>query len=86
MQNRNGDQVSAQISVAGKVDFSGGSFRKDTPFCLKNDGETAVTLEVNLWGMPEGEFISTRFETGCSAEIIREVKATGLTNALVWGY
>lgn len=53
MQNRNGDQVSAQISVAGKVDFSGGSFRKDTPFCLKNDGETAVTLEVNLGGCPK---------------------------------
>ena len=86
MQNRNGDQVSAQISVAGKVVFSGGNFRKDTPFCLKNDGDTAVTLEVNLWGMPEGEFISTRFETGWNPEIIREVKATSLTNALVWGY
>ena len=35
MQNRNGDLVSAQISVAGTVDFSGGNFRKDTPFCLK---------------------------------------------------
>jgi hypothetical protein len=53
MQNRNGDQVSAQISVAGKVDFSGGSFRKDTPFCLKNDGETAVTLEVTFGGCPK---------------------------------
>ena len=58
MENRNGDLVSAQISVAGNVDFSGGNFRKDTPFCLKNDGEAAVVLEVNLWGMPEGEFIS----------------------------
>ena len=27
MQNRNGDQVSAQISVAGKVDF----FRRQLP-------------------------------------------------------
>lgn len=48
MQNRNGDLVSAQISVAGTVDFSGGNFKMDTPFCLKNDGETAVVLEVNL--------------------------------------
>ena len=38
MENRNGDLVSAQISVAGNVDFSGGNFRMDTPFCLKNDG------------------------------------------------
>ena len=50
MENRNGDLVSAQISVAGNVDFSGGNFRMDTPFCLKNDGEAAVVLEVNLWG------------------------------------
>ena len=42
MENRNGDLVSAQISVAGNVDFSGGNFRMDTPFCLKNDGEVAV--------------------------------------------
>ena len=42
MENRNGDLVSAQISVAGNVDFSGGNFRMDTPFCLKNDGEAAI--------------------------------------------
>ena len=35
MQNRNGDLVSAQISVAGTVDFSGGNFRMDTPFLLE---------------------------------------------------
>lgn len=86
MENRNGDLVSAQISVAGKVDFSGGNFRKDTPFCLKNDSEAAVVLEVNLWGMPEGEFISTRFETGWNPEIIREIKKTSLTGSLIWGY
>lgn len=86
MTNRNGDLVSAQVSVAGKVDFSGGNFRKDTPFCLKNDGEAAVVLEVNLWEMPEGEFISTRFETGWNPEIIREIKATSSTTALIWGY
>ena len=53
---------------------------------MKNDGETAVTLEVNLWGMPEGEFISTRFETGWNPEIIREIKKTSVATALVWGY
>lgn len=86
MQNRNGDLVSAQISVAGTVDFSGGNFKMHTPFCLKNDGETAVVLEVNLWGMPEGKFISTRFETGWNPEIIREIKKTSSATALVWGY
>lgn len=86
MENRNGDLVSAQISVAGNVDFSGGNFQKDTPFCLKNDGEAAVVLEVNLWGMPEGEFISTRFETGWNPEIIREIKETSSATALIWGY
>lgn len=55
-------------------------------FCLKNDGEAAVVLEVNLWGMPEGEFISTRFETGWNPEIIREIKETSSATALIWGY
>lgn len=87
MQNRNGDLVSAQISVIGKVEFSDGqNFKKDTPFCIKNDGDTAVVLEVNLWGMPEGAFIATRFETGWNPEIVREIKATSQTNALLWGY
>ncbi len=86
MQNRNGDLVSAQISVAGKVDFSGGNFKKDVPFCVKNDGETAIELEVNLWGMEPGEFIKTRFEIGWNPEIVREIKTTSQTNALIWGY
>ncbi len=85
MTNRNGDLVSAQISVAGPVAFNGGRFRLDTPFCVKNDGE-AVMLEVNLWGMPEGEFITTRFETGWNPEIVREIKETSQTIALIWGY
>lgn len=86
MDNRNGDKVSAQVSVMGSVSFDGGNFRKDTPFCVKNDGEAAVVLEVNLWGMPEGEFISTRFETGWNPEIVREIKQTSIKTALLWGY
>lgn len=86
MVNRNGDLVSAQVSVAGPVKFDGGGFRLDTPFCVKNDGEAAVFLEVNLWGMPEGEFITTRFETGWNPEIIREIKSTSQKTALIWGY
>ncbi|MBD5228874.1 MAG: hypothetical protein HDS69_02365 [Bacteroidales bacterium] len=86
MTNRNGDLVSAQVSVGGPVTFDGGNFRKDVPFCVKNDGEAAVVLEVNLWGMPEGEFITTRFETGWNPEIVREIKATSSKTALIWGY
>ena len=85
-QNRNGDVVSAQVSVAGVVDFANGSFKKDAPFCIKNDGEAAVVLEVNLWGMPEGEFITTRFETGWNPEIVREIKKTSINATLLWGY
>ena len=88
MQNRNGDLVSAQISVIGNVEFPNGeNFKKDVPFCVKNDGETAVFLEVKLWGMPEdADFIQTRFETGWTPEIVREIKVTNQTNALLWGY
>lgn len=85
-QNRNGDVVSAQVSVAGVVDFANGNFKKDAPFCIKNDGEAAVVLEVNLWGMPEGVFISTRFETGWNPEIVREIKKTSINATLLWGY
>lgn len=87
MENRNGDLTSPQISVMGTITFTDNeNFKKDTPFCIKNDGEAAVVLEVNLWGMPEGEFIATRFETGWNPEIVREVKTTSQTNALLWGY
>ena len=85
-QNRNGDVVSAQVSVIGNVDFAKGNFKKDVPFCIKNDGDAAVILEVNLWGMPKGEFISTRFETGWNPEIVREIKKTSINATLLWGY
>lgn len=87
MNNRNGDLVSAQISVAGAIEFTGtDNFKKDVPFCIKNDGDTAVTFEVNLWGMPEGEFVQTRFDTGWNPEIVREVKYQSSLTGLIWGY
>ena len=86
MTNRNGDQVSAQVSVIGPVNFDGGNFRKRYPLCVKNDGEAAVVLEVNLWGMPEGEFIATRFEMGWNPEIVREIKQQVRKPPLLWGY
>lgn len=86
MTNRNGDVVSAQVSVIGAIDITSGNFSKDTPFCVKNDGETAVTLEVNLWGMEPGVFVSTRFEVGWNPEIVREIKQSSTTAPLIWGY
>lgn len=85
MINRKGDAVSAQISDMGAVVFTDGEpFRLGQPFCLKNDGECPVFLEVNLWGMPRGKYISTRFECGWNPEIINEIKPTA-AKGLFWG-
>ena len=55
MLNRQGDTVSAQISAMGAVTFENGQpFSLGRPFNLKNDGEAACFLEVNLWGCPGG--------------------------------
>lgn len=85
MENRNGDLVSAQISVAGNVDFSGGNFRMDTPL-LKKRWRSGDSIGSKPLGNAEGEFISTRFETGWNPEIIREIKETSSATALIWGY
>lgn len=47
---RGGETVSAQIGRIGPIEgLSTGNFKmEDTPFNIKNDGETAVVLEVNL--------------------------------------
>ena len=85
MLNRQGDTVSAQISAMGAVTFENGQpFSLGRPFNLKNDGEAACFLEVNLWGMPPGQYVNTRFETGWNPEIIKEIKPTAATR-LLWG-
>jgi hypothetical protein len=73
---RGGEAVSAQIGAIGVIaDLGTQNFRKeDTPFNVKNDGGAAVLLEVNLWGMPEGEFVKTRFDPGWNPEIVREIR------------
>lgn len=86
---RGGEAVSPQIGSIGVIDnLNNGNFKnEDTPFNVKNDGETAVVLEVNLWGMEPGVFVSTRFEVGWNPEIVREIRQTSLANlALKWGY
>ncbi|NCB42922.1 MAG: hypothetical protein EOM59_09910 [Clostridia bacterium] len=85
---RGGEVVSAQIGKIGAVTgLDSGNFKmEDAPFNIKNDGEAAVELEVNLWGMEPGEFVKTRFEVGWNPEIIREIKQTSINATLVWGY
>lgn len=85
---RGGETVSAQIGTIGPIEgLSTGNFKmEDTPFNIKNDGETAVVLEANLWGMEPGKFVATRFEIGWNPEIVREIKQTSINATLVWGY
>lgn len=85
---RGGETVSAQIGRIGPIEglSTGNSKMEDTPFNIKNDGETAVVLEVNLWGMEPGTFVATRFETGWNPEIVREIKQTSINATLIWGY
>lgn len=86
---RGGEVVSPQIGKIGVIEnLNNISFLlAEVPFNVKNDGETAVELEVNLWGMEPGDFIKTRFETGWNPEIVREIKQTSLANLnLKWGY
>ena len=50
--------ASAQIGVIGEITgLSEGNFRKEVGFNIKNDGESAVILELNLCGMAPGEFV-----------------------------
>ena len=86
---RGGEAVSAQIGVIGVIEnLNTQNFKKeDVPFNLKNDGDTAVTLEVNLWGMPLGNFVATKFEPGWNPEIVREIKQTDAAGLdLKYGY
>lgn len=85
---RGGEAVSPQIGKIGAITgLSAGNFKLEgVPFNLKNDGETAVVLEVNLYGDEPGNFIATRFEVGWNPEIIREIKQTSQTVDLKWGY
>lgn len=55
MLNRQGDTVSAHLADLGAVTFENGQpFNLGRPFNLKNDGEAACFLEVNLWGDAPG--------------------------------
>lgn len=87
---RSGEQVSQQIAKMGVIDgLESGSFKLPDGMCfnVKNDGSTPVTLLVQLAGMQDGDFVSTRFDVGWNPEIIKVVKQTSLSGLnLKWGY
>lgn len=88
MNNRDGKQISAQVSKMGEITINQGEnfVLEGHPFQLKNDSESSVTLQVNLYGMEEGTWISTIFYPGWNPEILRAVKADSINTALKWGY
>ena len=85
---RSGDMVSQQIGKIGVISgLNNANFKSNSPFNLKNDGETDVFLDINLWSMEPGEYIKTRIFVGWNPEIIREIKKTSQTGLkLCWGY
>jgi hypothetical protein len=82
--------VSAQIGKMGVIDNlqeSNFSLPDGQCFNVKNDGTQAVSLEVQLPGMNDGETIETKFEVGWNPEIVKVVKQTSLSGInLKWGY
>jgi len=86
LTNRANVQVSAQISFMAELNVASANFTLDNPFQIKNDGDEAIALEVNLWSMPEGVYIQTNFDPGWNPEIIRSVKAKAGAANLKYGY
>jgi len=87
---RSGEMVSAQIGRMGVIDgLQSGDFvlLDGQCFNIKNDGTQAVSLQVQLAGMADGEFVETKLEVGWNPEIIKVVKQTSLSSInLKWGY
>ena len=80
--------VSAQIGRMGVIDLANDfGLLYGQVFNVKNDGDEAVVLEVQLSGMAEGSFVETVFETGWNPEIVKMVKAKNVSGLnLKWGY
>lgn len=83
IETRSNVTTSIQVAYMGEV--SSTPFKLDLGFCIKNDDEEPVELEVNLIGMPEGEYITTSFAPGWNPEIVREIKS-GDVSAIKYGY
>lgn len=87
MDTRSGEKVSPQIAKMGTMDIATGDFTMTDgqAFCIKNDGDAAVFLNVKLAGM-DG-FINTRFDCGWNPEIVKAVaQDASVVSNLKWGY
>ena len=93
MQNRDGKQISAQVSKMGAITFQDGkNFVLDRhPIQLKNEHGTPVVLEVLPYGnydreKPDEGWVTTTFSTGWNPEMLIAVRITSQDVDLKWGY
>jgi len=86
-ETRIGSIVSSQIGRMGAIDLSEGEFRLSDGmgFNIKNDGDAAVSLDVILDKMAEGDYVTTKFYPGWNKEIVRAVKSDDTVTGLFWG-
>lgn len=86
---RSGECTSAQIGKMGEIsNLSQGNFALEDGqvFNIKNDGEEAIVLSVQLAGMNGDDFVETRFDIGWNPEIVKVVKQNASNVNLKWGY
>lgn len=87
--SRNGTQDALQVSMFGAVtnlataDFS---LPGNQQFQVKNEGTSAVTLEVIPADDEAETFVSTSFDPGWNVEAIRKIKTNAASMTLKWGY
>ena len=81
MENRNGQMVSAQVSMFGPIpDLTESNFKLDdgSAFLIKNEGSAAVK---------DDNFVEITFDVGWNPEIVKEIKASSLAMLnLKFGY
>lgn len=81
MENRNGQMVSAQVSMFGPIpDLTESNLKLD-------EGSAAVKLEVIPAGAKDDNFVEITFDVGWNPEIVKEIKASSLAMLnLKFGY
>lgn len=89
IEGSGGEAVVFDINYFGVIedlDTTNFTLKPGRGFKIKNDGDSAVTLEVRTTRMEEGSFIETKFDTGWNPEVILEIKSTETEVDLKWGY
>lgn len=85
METRSGEMVSAQVANFGEIDalaLTQGNFQLQTggAFLIKNEGTEPIRLCVKPAAGSDEKFVETTFDVGWNPELIREIKATSLSN------